>query len=448
METLQKTSTCHGQAAMQHPLVSVVMPAYNAEKYIGEAIRSVQLQTYTNWVLLVIDDCSTDHTVDVVQAFVNTDDRIRLFRNTRNLGAAKTRNRGLELSEGETKHESVEEQVNGDIQSMITPINSSSTPLFADFCTIYLAAKKENISSTTYLLYETAIQRILIPRLGHLHLDEIKPYHVQELINFLATPSGRVDKKGEKLAPATIRRYLTILQSIMTMAWKQEYINSNPADTRRLEISKIVTPEVEAFSNEEIAEILKMAQLEPIHIHAVIATAIYTGARRGEIAGLKWEDIDFEKRTMYIRRSVVKLAQQEPEIKLPKTISSIRQIAIPQALCDILQELKKEQDRKKALLGEKWHEEGFLFTDWCGHVMHPHTPTKQFDKFLKKYGFRHLKFHGLRHSSATYLLSNGCDIKTVSKRLGHTSIDTTNIYVHALERTDKAAAACFDSIEV
>ena len=145
---------------------------------------------------------------------------------------------------------------------------------------------------------------------------------------------------------------------------------------------------------------------------------------------------------------LLKLAQQEPEIKLPKTISSIRQIAIPQALCDILQELKKEQDRKKALLGEKWHEEGFLFTDWCGHVMHPHTPTKQFDKFLKKYGFRHLKFHGLRHSSATYLLSNGCDIKTVSKRLGHTSIDTTNIYVHALERTDKAAAECFDSIEV
>lgn len=193
----------------------------------------------------------------------------------------------LELSEGKTKQEPVEEQVKGDHQSMIAPINASSAPLFTDFCTIYLAAKKENISSTTYLLYETAIQRILIPRLGHLHLDEIKPYHVQDLINFLATPSGRVDKKGEKLAPATIRRYLTILQSIMTMAWKQEYINSNPADTRRLEISKIVTPEVEAFSNEEIAEILKMAQLEPIHIHAVIATAIYTGARRGEIAGLK-----------------------------------------------------------------------------------------------------------------------------------------------------------------
>ncbi len=354
----------------------------------------------------------------------------------------------VSFDENTVAQELAEEAGVQESQHVLTPIQTPSTPLFSDFCEIYLTAKKENISSTTFLLYETAIQRILIPKLGHLHLDEIKPFHVQELINFLATPSGRVDKKGEKLAPATIRRYLTILQSIMTMAWKQEYIQSNPADTRRLEISKIVTPEVEAFSNEEIAEILKMAQLEPIHIHAVIATAIYTGARRGEISGLKWEDVDFEKRTMYIRRSVVKLVGQEPEIKLPKTISSIRQMAIPQALCDVLQELKKEQDRKKALLGEKWHEEGFLFTDWCGHVMHPHTPTKQFDKFLKKYGFRHLKFHGLRHSSATYLLSNGCDIKTVSKRLGHTSIDTTNIYVHALAKTDKAAADCFDSIDV
>ena len=354
----------------------------------------------------------------------------------------------VSFDENTVAQELAEEAGVQESQHVLTPIQTPSTPLFSDFCEIYLTAKKENISSTTFLLYETAIQRILIPKLGHLHLDEIKPFHVQELINFLATPSGRVDKKGEKLAPATIRRYLTILQSIMTMAWKQEYIQSNPADTRRLEISKIVTPEVEAFSNEEIAEILKMAQLEPIHIHAVIATAIYTGARRGEIAGLKWEDVDFEKRTMYIRRSVVKLVGQEPEIKQPKTISSIRQMAIPQALCDVLQELKKEQDRKKALLGEKWHEEGFLFTDWCGHVMHPHTPTKQFDKFLKKYGFRHLKFHGLRHSSATYLLSNGCDIKTVSKRLGHTSIDTTNIYVHALAKTDKAAADCFDTINI
>ena len=101
METSQKAPACHGQIAAPQPLVSVVMPAYNAETYISEAIRSVQSQTYTNWILLVIDDCSTDHTAEIVQTFANADDRIRLFRNAHNLGTAKTRNRGFELSEGE-----------------------------------------------------------------------------------------------------------------------------------------------------------------------------------------------------------------------------------------------------------------------------------------------------------------------------------------------------------
>ena len=74
------------------------------------------------------------------------------------------------------------------------------------------------------------------------------------------------------------------------------------------------------------------------------------------------------------------------------------------------------------------------------------TPTKQFDHFLKRHGIRHLKFHGLRHTSATMLLANGCDIMTVSKRLGHSDIETTGIYVHALHETDKLAADTFDRV--
>ena len=83
------------------PLISVVMPAYNAEKYIGAAIRSVQAQTYPNWHLLVIDDCSTDRTAEVAKALADADDRIRLYRNKQNLGAAETRNRGFDLAEGD-----------------------------------------------------------------------------------------------------------------------------------------------------------------------------------------------------------------------------------------------------------------------------------------------------------------------------------------------------------
>ena len=87
----------------------------------------------------------------------------------------------------------------------------------------------------------------------------------------------------------------------------------------------------------------------------------------------------------------------------------------------------------------------YVFTEEDGHVMHPHTPTKQFDHFLKRHNIRHLKFHGLRHTSATWLLAQGCDLKTVSARLGHADLETTGIYVHAMQEMDRSAADKFDS---
>ena len=88
----------------------------------------------------------------------------------------------------------------------------------------------------------------------------------------------------------------------------------------------------------------------------------------------------------------------------------------------------------------------YVFTEEDGYVINPQTPTKQFSKFLKRNGIRHLKFHRLRHTSATMLLVGGCDIKTVSSRLGYADITTTNIYVHTLESTDRMAAQTFDNL--
>lgn len=104
------------------------------------------------------------------------------------------------------------------------------------------------------------------------------------------------------------------------------------------------------------------------------------------------------------------------------------------------------QEKHASFLGSAWQNLGYIFTEEDGYVMNPQTPTKQFSKFLKRHNIRHLKFHGLRHTSATMLLANGCDIKTVSMRLGHSDIETTNIYVHALESIDRRAAETFDKI--
>ncbi len=319
-------------------------------------------------------------------------------------------------------------------------------PTFAEFCEDYRQVKMKLLSPTCWQLYENVLTKYFIPMFGQMRLNEIRPSHVQKAIDFFTSPEGRTDGRGEVLKPPTIRRYLTVLQSVLTLAYKQELISSNPADTRRLEIPKVVHPEVEAFSDDEIDQILSALEEEPYNIQALIGTALFTGARRGEIVGLKWDDIDFENHLLYVRRAIIKVRDQPAVEKIPKTISSIRSIAIPNRLCEILLEYKKMQDKKIALLGEDWFNGNYVFTEWDGHVMNPQTPTKQFDHFLKRHGIRHLKFHGLRHSSATWLLAHGTDIKTVSKRLGHTSIDTTNIYVHALAKSDKAAAECFDQL--
>ena len=102
-----------------------------------------------------------------------------------------------------------------------------------------------------------------------------------------------------------------------------------------------------------------------------------------------------------------------------------------------------EADTLRKGIGKKLD---YIFTDEFGNVMNPQTPTKQFSHFLARHNIRHLKFHCLRHTSATILLSSGCDIKTVSARLGHSSIEATNVYVHMLESVNRQASETFDKL--
>ena len=197
---------------------------------------------------------------------------------------------------------------------------------------------------------------------------------------------------------------------------------------------------------EEVTDILQAAESEPLQIRALVEVALFTGLRRGEIVGLKWKDVDFDKRLLSVKRSIYKPKDQKALEKAPKSKCSIRTIAIPERLCDTLRAYKEHQDRHASFMGHAWQNLGYIFTEEDGYVMNPHTPTKQFSKFLKRHNIRHLKFHGLRHTSATMLLANGCDIKTVSVRLGHSDIETTNIYVHALESVDRRAASTFDRL--
>ena len=112
----------------------------------------------------------------------------------------------------------------------------------------------------------------------------------------------------------------------------------------------------------------------------------------------------------------------------------------------MLNDLHREQMVTALKLGDAWHNDGWIFTQWNGEPMYPTTPTLWFDKFQKRHGIPHRKFHALRHTSGTLLLSNGTNIKTVASRLGHTQLSTTNRYLHSLSESDAAAAASFETL--
>ena len=178
----------------------------------------------------------------------------------------------------------------------------------------------------------------------------------------------------------------------------------------------------------------------------LINLAIVTGCRRGELVALQWPDIDFDNGTISISKSVYQLKGQPIAVKQPKTAGSVRVVAIPQFIVDLLKDYQAEQKLTHLKCGDQWQNGDWVFIQWNGAIMYPTSPTQWFSKFLKRHNLPHKKFHALRHTSATLLLTSGANIKEVSSRLGHSQLSTTNRYLHAVAEADKAAAQTFEDM--
>lgn len=314
----------------------------------------------------------------------------------------------------------------------------------AEFIPVYLEQKKPSLSPSTYAYYERAIESKILPTLGHHKLKDIKPVHVQAFIQQLCRVENQNDIE-KQLSPATIRRNLTILQSIMKLAVKRRILSENPARAELLDIPKVTAPKIDIFTKQEAAEMLAALETEPLQFQVLIQLAIMTGARRGELVALKFSDFDKASNQVTIQRAAIKLSGEQAQIKPPKDYE-IRTVSITPEMIQLVQQLQQEKQRERRMLGSQWQGDEWLFTQWNGEMMNPQTPTKQFSKFLARHGFRHRKFHSLRHTSATLLLYGGVSLKQVQGRLGHGDIETTNKYLHCLSEADEEAAGVLQSM--
>ena len=327
-------------------------------------------------------------------------------------------------------------------------VSENPSLTFGEFVTTYKEITKNTLSPLTYDFYCRIIDRFLIPEFGHMKLTAIKPIHVQTFILKLTETTAKIKNNGIKehsLSPATVQRYLTCLKSILRQAVKQDLISVNPADSHKLTMPKAVQPKVDIFSKQEAQQILSCLVNEELQFQVLIQLAIMTGARRGELVGLKFSDIDYQKNQVVFQRSAIKISGQPITTKPPKDYE-VRTVTVNQFCIELIRQLKEEKEKDKERLGDKWVGDDWLFTQWNGEIMHPSTPTKWFSKFLKKYGLKHRKFHSLRHTSATLLLYGGLDIKQVQGRLGHGDIETTNRYLHYISEADTQAAIILDNM--
>lgn len=322
-------------------------------------------------------------------------------------------------------------------------LGDSTNLLFSDFCDQYLEIMKDRLSPTTLEYYNSTIHRLFKPALGHLKLKNIKTIHIQSLINQLSENNikQKRDKSvdGGKLSAASIKRNITILQSIFKQAVKIELISESPAKADKLTIPKVTVPKIDIFTKQEAAEMLSYLEQEEIQFQVFVQLAIMTGARRGELTALKFSDFDYDNKKVTIERAAVKLKGKPTQIKAPKDYE-VRTVAINQYCIDLVKLLRIEKNKKAKSLEIMWHENDWLFTQDNGEIMNPQTPTKQFSKFLKKNHLKHRKLHSLRHTSATLLLYGGVNIKQVQERLGHGDITTTNKYLHYISEADEQAA--------
>lgn len=253
-------------------------------------------------------------------------------------------------------------------------------------------------------------------------------------------------KQKRTLSADTVRKHHRVLSSLLSTAVKQQIIFSNPCE--RVEIPRPDHAEAEYLDEEEAAELLRLLQSEPTQFRTAVELLLYTGLRRGELCGLEWQDIDFEKSLLTVSRTSQYLSDRGVFTDETKNRSSRRVIKLSASAVTLLREYRIWQLQERLKLGDQWQDCGRLFTTWNGAPIHPDTITRWFRAFCKKNGFSDgLHIHSLRHTNATLLIASGVNVRTVASRLGHADANTTNkIYSHAIKSADAAAAEVLDDI--
>ena len=311
----------------------------------------------------------------------------------------------------------------------------SSDMLFADYLLEWLEIAKGRLAHATYGAYQGLLKSTIVPyfRKKKLTLRELEARHLQMFYSEML----------RRVTPNTVIHYHAVIHSALKYAVKTDMLIQNVAD-------KVDRPRKNSFQPVFLSadEMQKMFEaLRGTKLELPVLVVAFYGLRRGEVCGLKWDAIDFERGTITIRHTVTSL-QVDGKTKMyaqdsAKTKSSMRTLPLVGSFAEYFKEVKAAQEVNKKVCGNCYNYEydGYVFVDELGNLMRPDYLTSYFPQYIQKHGCKRMRFHDLRHSCASLLLANGVPLKQIQEWLGHSDFSTTaNIYAH-LDYTSKLSSA-------
>jgi len=283
---------------------------------------------------------------------------------------------------------------------------------------------------STLRRYREVVDGHLVPVLGKVRLDKLAPLDVERLLA----------ARRDKVSPATLVKIHAVLRVALADAERRDLIPRNVA--RSVRAPALAEQERRALTVEEAKALLALAEGDRYEAAVVLGLAM--GLRRGEILGLRWDDIDLDSRTLRVQRALQRVGGALRLVET-KTRASRRPLPVPLIAVKALERRRARQSEDQLRAGESWRATGLVFTTGLGGPVEPRNVNRRFEELRVKADLPWLRLHDLRHGCATFLLAHGVDPRTVMEILGHTTIrQTMDRYGHALPERMRAAADAMD----
>lgn len=296
-----------------------------------------------------------------------------------------------------------------------------------------------NTSARTVEGYSYIINQHVKPALGSIKISDLQPLHLQEYYS-MKLKTGKIDGSG--LSAQSVKHQHRLISKALKEGVKWQFLARNVAEA--VTPPKTKRAEMMTWNSDQVKAFLVAAKLSVYY--PVYLTTIYTGMRKGEVLGLRWQDLDSENNVLYVRQTLQPIKGQGLTFKEPKTGKG-RSVTVSSSLVKELKKIYKKQLEYKLLLGEDYNELDLIFSQKNGNPIQPAELSRNFHKIIQKVNIPDIRFHDLRHTHATLMLQQGIHPKVVSERLGHSTIGITmDTYTHVLPTLQKEAAQQFEQL--